>query len=509
MFRYPWAWLVTWLFIATPVQAQRTELLPPDIAKATLAPPSPSTALPQGPWRESAGDPSFPLSDVTPANEKIYPINLATALQLADVRSLDIALATERIKAAAAQLERSKVLWLPTVLVGTDYFRHDGQLQDVAGNVFGTSKSAFMVGAGPLAIFAVSDAIFQPLAERQTVRARQADFQTAKNDTMLAVAEVFLAVQQARGELAGAEDAAKKAEELVRRAGKLAKGLVAPVEEIRARTELSRRRQAVQSARERWRIASADLAQLLRLDPSVLVQPLEPPHLQMTLVVRGQSPDELIPLALTSRPELASQQAVVQATLQRLKAERLRPLIPSVLLRGAATNPAGTLAGGVFGGGRNDRLGDFNTRGDFDIQVLWEFQNLGFGNLAKVKERKAENQAAILELFRLQDRIAAEVAQAHAQVQSAAARITLAESEVKDARESVSKNFEGLEQTQKVGNVLILLIRPQEVVAAVQALGQAYNDYYGAVADYDRAQFRLFRALGNPANSLQRCDVRE
>jgi hypothetical protein len=36
----------------------------------------------------------------------------------------------------------------------------------------------------------------------------------------------------------------------------------------------------------------------------------------------------------------------------------------------------------------------------------------------------------------------------------------------------------------------------------VQALAQAYNDYYGAVADYDRSQFRLYRALGHPAQAL-------
>jgi hypothetical protein len=53
-----------------------------------------------------------------------------------------------------------------------------------------------------------------------------------------------------------------------------------------------------------------------------------------------------------------------------------------------------------------------------------------------------------------------------------------------------------------VGNVILPVIRPQEAVAAVQALAQAYNDYYGAVADYDRAQFRLYRALGQPAQAL-------
>jgi hypothetical protein len=50
--------------------------------------------------------------------------------------------------------------------------------------------------------------------------------------------------------------------------------------------------------------------------------------------------------------------------------------------------------------------------------------------------------------------------------------------------------------------VILLAIRPQEVVAAIQALAQAYNDYYGAVADYNRAQFRLYRALRQPAQAL-------
>ena len=39
-------------------------------------------------------------------------------------------------------------------------------------------------------------------------------------------------------------------------------------------------------------------------------------------------------------------------------------------------------------------------------------------------------------------------------------------------------------------------------VAAVQALAQAYGDYYAAVADYNRAQFRLYRALGRPAEAV-------
>jgi len=65
--------------------------------------------------------------------------------------------------------------------------------------------------------------------------------------------------------------------------------------------------------------------------------------------------------------------------------------------------------------------------------------------------------------------------------------------------------LEGLGLTKSVGGKPILLvIRPQEVLAAIQSLAQAYNDFYGAVADYDRAQFLLYRALGHPAQAVAR-----
>jgi outer membrane protein TolC len=231
----------------------------------------------------------------------------------------------------------------------------------------------------------------------------------------------------------------------------------------------------------------------LRLDAQARIEPVEPPHLKFTLVKADEPLDDLIPLALTNRPELAAQQAFVQATVARLRQEKMRPLIPSLLLR----NNTGT-----FGGGRNGAMDNFSARNDLEAQVVWELQNLGAGNIARTRDRRAENQIAMLELLQLEDRVAAEVVQAHAQVQESAKRIADAEAGVKDALDSADKNFEGLTQTRRVGDVLILVIRPQEVVAAIQALQQAFNDYYAAVADYDRAQFRLHRALGRPAPAV-------
>jgi len=441
---------------------------------------------------------------LTPGDTPL-PINLATALKLADVQPLDVAVASQRIESAAAQLRQAQALWLPTVYLGTDYSRHDGQIQDVTGSITGTSKSSLMLGAGPSAVFALSDAIFGPLSARQVLRARESALQTARNDSLLSVAEAYFNVQQARGDLAGAEEVAQRTAELVRRIEDLARKaeIIPELEVVRARAQAARTRQLVQQARARWRLASADLARVLRLDASAVVEPLEPPHLRVTLVPPDRPVDDLIRIGLTNRPELATQQALVQATLERLRQERLRPLIPSVLIRGASTPVTGTLAGGLFGGGLNGDISHFGARSDFDIQVLWEIRNLGFGNRALVDQQRAENQVAVLELFRTQDRVAAEVARALAEAQSAAARLGDAEAGLRDAVDSANKNAQGLGQTKAAGgNVLVLVIRPQEVVAALQALAQAYTDYYAAVADYDRAQFRLYHALGHPAQAV-------
>jgi outer membrane protein TolC len=468
------------LTICAPLRAQETA--PPPLATPT------APMLP-------------PIAEAHPSEPRL-PITLPTALQLAQANPIDVALASVRLDTALAQQSRARAQWLPTVYAGVDYARHDGVLQDVAGNIINTDKQSFMAGAGPGMTVALSDAIFAPLVAKQVVRSREADRQATLNDVVLSVAEAYFQVQQARGEVAGNAEALLQAEELVRRTDELAKATVTPSEANRARTELARRRQALESALERWRIAGAELTRILRLQPSALVDPLEPPHLQIQLLDSNCPVDDLIAQALMNRPELASRQALVQATLERLRQEKLRPLIPSVLLHGNATNPAGILSSGVFGGNLGNNPGGFGGRNSIDFQLLWEFQNLGFGNRAAIRERRADNAQAVLEFFRQQDLIAAEVVKALANVQSAAARVGEATEGMKQARQTYELSLEGMKQIRSAGELKILLVRPAEAVSAVQGLAQAYVDFYTAVADYNRAQFRLYRAVGQPGQYL-------
>jgi hypothetical protein len=137
-----------------------------------------------------------------------------------------------------------------------------------------------------------------------------------------------------------------------------------------------------------------------------------------------------------------------------------------------------------------------------DLQILWEPRNMGFGNRALVREKEAENRLAVLDVLRIQRQIAADVMQARVLVETAAARIHDAEEELRGAQRSLAENLTGLKNTRQVGDLPMLISRPQEVVAAVQALAIAYTDFYVSIADYNRAQFRLYRAIGNPANLI-------
>jgi outer membrane protein TolC len=466
---------------------------------------NPIAAL-QGPILTERKGPILPAGR-TEEGDKSLPINLATALRLAEARPLVIAAAEASLRTAQARYEGTRVLWLPNVYVGASYYRHDGVSESHSGNANFNGLDQFLGGAGVTAMVSSADAIFLPLAQRQVVRARASEVQAARNDALENVAVAYFNVQQARGQLAGSQDAVEKARQLVRTVETLGKGLAAPIEVERARAQLAEAEEAESSARERWRIASADLTRVLRLDPTAVVAPLEPPYLQVTLISTEETPDSLVEIGLLNRPELAARQALIQAALARLREERVRPLLPIVVVGGDAspTAPGGYLMGGVFGSDVSGHGNPWAGRNDVNVQLLWELRNLGFGNRALVRERGAERDQAMIDLYNVQDRVAAEVMQARAAVLSATTRMTRAEEGLKAAQVSFAGNLKGMSETTRFGDLLTLVNRPQEVVAALQQLQRAYDNYFTIVNDYNRAQFRLYRALGYPAGILA-CD---
>jgi outer membrane protein TolC len=441
------------------------------------------------------------------ATDLQLPINLPAALRLADDRPLVVVGAQASVWVAEGQLQHACLLWVPQLNLGFDYTRHDGFGPDLnlgintAARPLNNNVNFFYGGAGLIMQVALSDVIFTPLAAKQVLNSRKADIQTGKNDAMLETARAYFTVHQYRGMYAGALDCVERGKALVERIEALAKDLVPRIEIDRARQLLADLEQRAASAREGWRVASADLTQVLRLDPRAVVVPLEHDHTQITLIDPGRCLDELMPIALTNRPELASQQSLVQAAMVRIRQEKLRPLTPTLLMQGFQT-PEELLQVGAMGLGNGGKLNLWSARDDISPQVMWQLDACGLGNLARIKEQRGMQSQEIVRLFRVQDRVAAEVTRAQARLQSAAVRAIQAERSLREALITYNGNYEGLRQTTRLGTVLIQVYRPQEVDIALEHLRDSYDEYFMTVADYNRAQFELFHALGYPAQEI-------
>jgi outer membrane protein TolC len=479
-----------------------------------LAPPRGSQPNPPDPLPDQAtADPTVVLpvagdkplvlqaAPLEPSDVR-FPINLATALRLSDARPLIVAAAQAGVWVAEAQLTRAKVLWVPQLNIGADYIRHDGGGPDFNKGIMTAPSVNFFYGGGALwEIVALTDVFFEPLVKRQVLNARQYDIQAAKNDALLMTATAYFRVHQSRGMYTGARYCIERGRDLVERIASLSGELVPIVEVDRAKNLLADLEQQGVMARQNWRVSSARLTQVLRLNPTAVVVPLEHDHLQITLIDPARSLPDLHTVALVNRPELGSYQAMVQAAIERIRREKGRMFLPSVLVNGFQT-PDEMLQAGIFGIGTNSRLNQWAGRDDVSLQVLWELEGMGIGNLARIKEQRGEQSKALIEFFKIQDMVAADVTAAQADLQSAAARVEQAERALRTGIATFNGTFEGLQHTTRFGDVLVLINRPQEAVYALQLMKTAFDNYFTTVAEYNQAQFELFHALGYPAREL-------
>ena len=54
---------------------------------------------------------------------------------------------------------------------------------------------------------------------------------------------------------------------------------------------------------------------------------------------------------------------------------------------------------GMFGLGPNSSLNQWFGRDDVSLQFMWQFDGMGIGNLARIKNQRGEQSKAIIDLF--------------------------------------------------------------------------------------------------------------
>ena len=464
----------------------------------------PTTGAPgSGPSRP-IGRPPSPDSIL---GQEVRPIDLNTALRLAGVENPELNLARQRVVEAAAYRMLAAAQILPTLNSGTNYDSHTGVLQQSNGNILSVNRSAVYVGSGANAVAAgtvnipgvflggnIARGIFGYLSTRQVVVQREFASIAVRNQVFLQVALAYSELIRAEGLRAISLQARDEAGEVARlTADYAATGQGRQADADRAATELARREGDVLGAEGAILASSAELCRVLNLDPSIRLHPTDAYLVPMPIVPDPQPLSELIALGLLRRPELAERRAAIREALLGLEGSKVLPFSPTVLI--------GFSAGG-FGGGSNlvrPVFGGMSGRTDTDVIAYWTLQNLGVGNVALIKAARARLGATQFQQVAVLNRVRAEVAIAYAQAHARFAQIGTSEAAVRASRRGFREDYElTVEQTGRK-------VLPIELLNNFRLLNQSRREYLDAIVGYNRAQFELYVALGQPpADALAR-----
>nr|WP_303652946.1 TolC family protein [Paludisphaera mucosa] len=438
-----------------------------------------------------------PPSPATLLEPEVRPIDLNTALRLAGAQNPQLLIARQRVVEASALQQLAAAQFLPSLNAGGNYDTHTGNLQQSNGNILSVNRSALYLGAGSGAVAAgtvnvpgvvlegnVAVAVFGYLASRQVVAQRGFDAWAVRNQAFLQTTLAYSELLRAEGRRAIAlqvRDEAKRVADLTASYANAGQGRAADAH--RAQTELESREYDVQAAEEAVLVSSARLCFVLNVDPSLRLHPTDAFVVPHPIVPDPTPVAELIALGLLQRPELKDRQAAIRESLVMLEGARALPFSPTVLI--------GYSAGG-FGGGSNlvrPVFGGFGGRSDYDVVAYWTLRNLGVGNASLINLAKARLGVAKYQEIAILDRVRAEVAEAYAKTHARYARIGT-------SQKAVASGVKGFrEDLIRIENTVAPAI---ETVDSLRLLARARFAYLDAIIDYDRAQFELYVALGQP-----------
>lgn len=453
-------------------------------------------------------------SDDDRIDERAAPIDLGSALRLAGVENLELIQARQRVEFAVAQQQFAAAQILPNINLGTNFDAHTGNLQQASGNILNLQRSALYVGAGANAVAAgtvsipgvqwnlnVSESLYNYFAARQ--RSEQSRFAShaVENEVLLKVALAYTDLLQARAGLSLALLTRNDAREVARLTANYAKtGDGRQSDADRAATELRRREEDVIAARAEVGQASRRLAELLNLNVTTPLRPVESQVVPQAIVPNRIPLAELVAIALVDRPELKARQAAIQAALLELDSAKLLPFSPQLMVG---------ISGGIFGGGSNlvasstppanglppnqPRFGDFKGRTDIDAILYWSVRNLGLGNKALIDLARARSRSADFEEQATLDQVRREVADAFVKTHIRFAEIEARARGVRSGAAALTEDFIRVQGREG---------KPIEALDSLRHLATERREYLGAIVDYNKAQFELYVALGKPPADL-------
>jgi outer membrane protein TolC len=441
--------------------------------------------------------------------KEMNAIDLPCVLRLAGIVNPEILIAQQRVFEARAVRLFAIAQVLPNLNGGGNFDAHTGPLQQSSGNILKVNREAFYLGGGANATaagtvgipavfynFNVSQGLFNFFAARYNVQARQFDNLAVRNQILLQVADGYMELLRAEGRRAIALQNQKEAREIARLTGVYAHpkvGLGKQSDADRAAAELAQRNDDVVEAERETLVASARLAKLLNIPPSVQMHAIDG-WVVPTPLIPGPAPmHDLLLIAMGGRPELAARRAEIRAAVMNLRNAQFLPFSPNVL----AGFSAGTFGGGSnligqpggFQGFAQPRFDSFAPRDDIDVVMYWTAQNAGLGNVAQIRLRRTLEQIAELELVRMLNIVRNDVAVAYAGIHARYAQIDIAARGIKAGFDAYNEDLTRIKGGQGL---------PIELLDSFRLTAEARYKLLDAIVGYNKSQFAMYVALGQP-----------
>jgi outer membrane protein TolC len=413
-------------------------------------------------------------------NEPVYPLDLPTALRLAGAQNLDVQIAREQLREAEAGRQSALEQFFPWIAPGVSYHRRDGVAQSVPSGVISDAHfQSYSPGVSLTAQLSLGDAIYNSLAAKQLVKASDQALENQRQQAILLAAQDYFELVKTRSLAEVVKQAIQISEGYQLQLHEaVSNGIAFRGDELRVQTQTEQYRISLEQALEQARVAGVTLALVLHLDSRIVLVPQDTGLEAITIFHTNSDIDPLIERALQTRPELKQSRASIAAARDSTKGALYGPLFPSL---------GAQVFGGGLGGGPDGGSSTFAAEGDYALGLSWRIGPGGLFDSARVNANKARLASAQLSESKWKDEIASEVVAGVVRVNSTAAQIRLAAGNLNTAQETL--NLTRQRKEFGVGSVL-------EDIQAQQALTQARSAYVTALAEHNKAQYALNKAVG-------------
>jgi outer membrane protein TolC len=462
------------------VPASPTQAITQAAAKQVTQLPAPET-LQQAPTLK-VDDKPVKLDRVAGLGNSL-PISLDTLLRLAEDQNAQIGQARARVQEAFAEQAIAKTKWLPDVLVGPSYWRHEGGNQNPDGTFVRSSFSGMFAGMEIEGKLDIREVAYQQVNAQRKVWQQQGDLARISNETLLDAANTYIDLLTARTGEAIARELDRKLQALLKDAEKLAEvEKPARAEVARIQSEISSQQQMMFKLRGQASAAAAKLVYLLHLDPCVELVPVDGRLVPIDLVDPTPPACDLVAQALRTGPGIREMEGLlnlIQESVARSKG--LAQLIPTLEVR---------MFEGGFGAGPGDRQ-DWDNQWDLCVKARWNLTSL-----ASAKQRQeaaqAQVQQAQLAYQDLRGKLTAGVQEARETSLSSRVEIKEGTSQIYHADQAFELSERRRRDLPQAGSFT-------EVLLSLASLARAQFGYLNAINSHDKAQLRLMLLLGPAA----------